>query len=106
MNVVCCIVEHQTNMFFSPITFFERKKALRVISLVWPQGGGSHLEAALPFSSDKVQGVSFGVVLHILLLVHEPPEDDELPPPLHHRVKAGLGRPSDGGGGPVAVNPP
>lgn len=60
----------------------------------------------LPLSAYKVQGVGFRVVLHVLLLVHQAPENDELTPPLDHCVEARLGGARDCGGGSVTVNPP
>lgn len=62
--------------------------------------------AALPLSAYKVQGVGFGVVLHILFFVHEAPKDDELSPALYHSVKAGLRRSCDCRWSPVPVNSP
>lgn len=47
----------------------------------------------LPLGPNEVQGVGFGIVFHVLLAVHQPAEDDELPPAAHHRVQAGLGWP-------------
>lgn len=96
-------------MFFSHNSLY-RKKALCVSSLVWSQGGASVFPitpgAALPFSSYKVQGVCFRVVLHILFLVHEAPKYDELSPALYHGVKAGLRRPCNRSGSPVPINSP
>lgn len=67
-------VEHLTMIMFFSHNPVYRKKALCVSSLVWSQGGGSVFpiwhRAALPFSTYKVQGVGFWVVLHILFFVH------------------------------------
>lgn len=61
-----------TSLFY-PLSF-TLKKALGVSSLVLSLGGGVTLpivtRAALPFSTHKVQGISFGVVLHVLFFVH------------------------------------
>lgn len=96
-------------MFF-PNNPSYRKKALCVDSLVWSQGGTSVFPippgAALPFRANKVQGVGFRVVLHILFFVHEAPKNDELSPALYHGVKAGLRWPRDCSGSPVPVNSP
>lgn len=96
-------------MFFFPHNPLCRKKALCVsIPLcghrvsVFPTPPG----AALPFSSYKVQGVGFRVVLHILFLVHEAPKNDELSPALYHCVKAGLRWPCNRSGSPVPINSP
>lgn len=62
--------------------------------------------AALPFSTYKVQGVGFRVVLHILFFVHEAPKNDELAPALYHSVKAGLWWPCNCSRGPIPVNSP
>ncbi len=103
-------VEHLTMIMFFSHNPLYRKKALCVNSLVWSQGGTSLFPippgAALPFSAYKVQGVGFRVVLHILFFVHEAPENDELSPSLYHCVKAGLRRPRNRSGSPVAVNSP
>lgn len=97
------------------ITFFShhpsyKKKALCVSSLVWSQGGASVSPnppgGALPFSTYKVQGVGFRVVLHILFFVHEAPENDELSSALYHGVKAGLWWPRNRRGSPIPVNSP
>lgn len=59
-------------------------------------GGGERwrcARATLSLCSHKVQGICFGIVLHVLFLVHQATEDDELPSALHHSVQAGLGRP-------------
>lgn len=50
---------------------------------------------ALSLGPHEVQGICFWIVLHILLLVHEPTEDDELTPALDHRVQAGFRRAND-----------
>lgn len=44
----------------------------------------------LSLCSHKVQGVCFWIVLHILLLVHEPSKYDELSSALYHCVQAGF----------------
>lgn len=46
----------------------------------------------LSLCSHKVQGVCFWIVLHILLLVHEPSKYDKLSSALYHCVQAGFGR--------------
>lgn len=63
-------------------------------------------EVALPFSTHKVQGVGFRVVLCILFFVHETPKNDELSSALYHSVKAGLRRSRDRSRSPVTVNLP
>ena len=95
-------------MFFSNNPLY-RKKAVSSF-LVWSQVEASVFPvpsgAALPFSTYKVQGVGFRVVLHILFFVHEAPKNDELPPALHHCVEAGLWWPCDCCGSPVPINSP
>ena len=96
-------------MFFSHNPLY-RKKALLVSSLLWSQDEASVFpiqpEAALPFSTYKVQGVGFRVVLHILFFVHEASKNDELSPALYHCVKTGLRWPGHCCGSPVPVNSP
>lgn len=97
-------------MFFSCNPFYRKKAMCVSIPLcdhrVERPSSQSCPGAALPFSSYKVQGVGFRVVLHILFLVHEAPKNDELSPALYHCVKAGLRWPCDRGGSPVPVNSP
>lgn len=111
MNLVYCIVEHQTIIMFFSHNSLYRTKALCVNSLAWPKGGGSLFSsfppgAALPFSADKVQSVSFRVVLHILFFVHEPSKNDKLPSSLYHCVKAGFWWPCNCSRGTVSVDSP
>lgn len=83
--------------FLSPLCRGHRSKRL----LFHPRPG-----VVLPFSTNKVQGIGFRVVLHILFFVHEAPEYNELSSALHDSVEAGLRRPGDRRGAAVSVNPP